>query len=229
MTTTHHGVVAYAQRNSEAEVLKRHGGLVRRIALTLAARCGIDPSDLWSAGAFGLFEAVRRFDPAHGVRLETFIAHRIRGAMLDELRRLDRLPRRLRGRLSELERVRNRIRNATGAEPTREALAEALGLEAGAIDRLDSLTGEPVELNEGSAEADNVSVDELMVSEEQKEDLRAALTQLPERQQLVLSLRYAEELTLREIAELLKVSEPRICQIHNAAVQRLRQILSRGT
>lgn len=228
MTTTHAGVVAYGQRNSEQEILRRHGGLVRRIALALAARCGIDPSDLWSAGAFGLFEAVRRFDPAQGVRLETYISHRIRGAMLDELRRLDRLPRRLRGRLSELERARNRMRNANGSEPTRGDLAEAMGVDTASIDRLDSLTGEPVELLEGTAEAEVTGVEELLVSAEQKDELREALLQLPERQQLVLSLRYAEELTLREIAAMLKVSEPRVCQIHNAAVGRLRQLMTRA-
>lgn len=223
----HYGLSSYAQHGpSDAEILERYGALVRRAAHTVAARTGADPDDLWSAGAVGLLDAVRRFDASRGVQLETFIAWRIRGAMLDELRRMDRLPRRMRGRISEVDKLRAKLQGALNRPPTRDELAAESGLTPEQIDRLDEAREQYVPLDAAPPVAADGSLEEFAVDRQRLDQLKGAMATLPERQQVVLSLRYVEELTLREIAEILKVSEPRVCQIHNAAVKKLRELLA---
>jgi RNA polymerase sigma factor for flagellar operon FliA len=221
----HYAISSYNQQMPDAEVLRRFGHLVRRAALALASRTGADPDDLWSVGALGLLEAARRFDASQGVTLEAFVSWRIRGAMLDELRRMDRLPRRMRGRLGAVQKARHELQQSLGRPPTREELAAATGEDAATLDRLDEANEKPAQIDEVHAVAAEGSLEQLMVDQERAGELRAALATLPERQQTVLSLRYVEEFTLKEIAGVLGVSEPRVCQIHNAAVIKLRQIL----
>ncbi len=209
------------------EILKRFGHVVRRAALALAARTGVDADDLWSAGALGLLDAMKRYDPARGVKLEGFVSHRVRGAMLDELRRMDRLPRRLRGRVATLEKKRHELTTALGRAPSRDEIAGALDVDMREVDRLEKANEahRPLE-DAGPVASGDTHVDELIVGRERAAALRDAVATLTDRYQAVLSLRYVEELTLKEIAAVLGVSEPRVCQIHNAAVAKLRLALA---
>src|SRR5512142_2362413 len=126
---------AYAQygqsTSSEAQLIARHGAIIDRCARRLAARTGhtVSPDDLWSAGAMGLIEAAQRFDAARDVRFESFAEHRIRGAMLDEMRRMDHLPRRLRARIESVDRARDALARTLQREPTADEIAEATGLD----------------------------------------------------------------------------------------------------
>ena len=217
-----------AEGEADAAIIARHGDLVDRTARRLAARTAgaVSADDLWSAGAMGLLEASRRFDAARDVRFETFAEHRIRGAMLDEMRRMDHLPRRLRARAEAIERARTRLTQALQREPAVEELASEAGLT---VEELASA----ISLAEPHDDAIDRLVTPLAPVDEQLERgrlvgaLAGAVAALPERLQLVLSLHYVEDLTYREIARVLQVSEPRVCQLHADAVQRLRGALSR--
>lgn len=214
-----------AEGESDAAVVTRYGALIDRAARRLSVRTGgaVSADDLWSAGAMGLLEASRRFDPAREVRFETFAEHRIRGAMLDELRRLDHLPRRLRAQAEAVERARAALTQRLQREPSAEELAAEVSLDVEELASLLAL-GEPV-----------VTVDELPAplclpdDQAARAQLGAAVTSavagLPERLQLVLSLHYVEGLTYREIAQVLRVSEPRVCQLHGDAMRRLRDAM----
>src|SRR5512134_1528442 len=129
MTTRAYARYGAPSADPDRELLARHAALLERCARRLAARTGgaVQPDDLWSAGALGLLEAARRFDAARDVRFETFAEHRIRGAMLDEMRRMDHLPRRLRAETERVDRERARLAQQLGREPGADELAEALG------------------------------------------------------------------------------------------------------
>jgi RNA polymerase sigma factor for flagellar operon FliA len=195
------GSQAYAGAPDDASALiERHAVLIDRAARRLAARAGMPElaDELWSAGALGLLDAARRFEPGRDIRFETFAEHRVRGAMLDELRRLDPLPRRLRARA-----------------------------ERGEIAGLEGVTQPPVSLEAlgNAAPAEEPSAEERASLAQRRDRLAAAISRLPQRWQTVLSLYYVEELTLKEIGQVLEVSEARVSQLHKEALKVLRAAL----
>lgn len=209
---------------SDDEILARHARLVDRTARRLASRTGgaVAADDLWSAGAMGLLDAARRFDPQRDVKFETFAEKRIRGAMLDEMRRLDHLPRRLRAQVERVERNRVRLAQRLGREPGLPEIAAVLGLGCEEVDALAQLALPQVtEMDKLVAALPRA--DEVVARGEATRALAAAVSALPERLQLLLSLHYEQGLTYREIAHILEVSEPRICQLHAEAVASLRR------
>lgn len=222
---------AYAQASQpdEAALVAQHGALIDRTARRLCARAALPHAydDLWSAGALGLLDATRRFDGSRDVRFETFVEHRIRGAMLDELRRLDHLPRRLRAELDRLQRGRKDLATRLGREPDDAEVASALDLPLEQLGELDALLQPVVPIEEAelppSAE---LHPDDHIDRAQLSRRLAEAIAALPERQQLVVSLRYVEGLSNKEVAGMLDVSEPRICQIHGEAMKRLRAALA---
>ena len=218
-----------AEGDAEAALLQRHAGLVDRQARRLAARTGgaVLADDLWSAGALGLLEAARRFDAGQGVRFETFAEHRVKGAMLDELRRMDHLPRRLRDQADEVARAQAQLEQSLGRAPTTEELCAGTGMGAEDLAAVAALSHAHSELTD-VFEAPVVPSDEQMSRGEQARALAAAVAELPDRLQLVLSLHYVEGLAYREIAKVLDVSEPRVCQLHGDAVGKLRAALAGG-
>jgi RNA polymerase sigma factor for flagellar operon FliA len=217
-----------AEGDSETALIARHAPLIDRTARKLAARSAgaVSADDLWSAGALGLLDAARRFDAGRDVRFETYAEHRIRGAMLDEIRRMDHLPRRLRDQAEQVERARARLGQALHREPTAEELSEDLGIGFEELAALHGLAEPPV-FRLDRLEGAGVPSDEQVAGRELASSLARAVEALPERQQLVLSLHYVEGLTYRAIAKVLEVSEPRVCQIHGEAVARLRAILEK--
>jgi RNA polymerase sigma factor for flagellar operon FliA len=208
----------------ERELLKRHAQLLDRTARRLAARTGrvIAPEDLWAAGAMGLIDASRRFDASRDVKFETFAEHRIRGAMIDEMRRMDHLPRRLRDSTDKVERARARLGQQLGHEPTVEEVAAAVGGELGDVMEVMQLLQPAVPVVEETASSDALPADEQYGRVQQQRALAAAIGELPERLRTLLALYYDEALTYREIATVLGVSEPRVCQLHAEAMKRLR-------
>jgi len=212
----------------EPGLIARYGSLIDRCARKLAIRSGgaIAADDLWSAGALGLIEAARRFDEGRDVRFESFAEHRIRGAMLDELRRLDFLPRRLRGNLEDLQKARNRLSHELGREPESDELATALGVDMEQLANLETLERAPLPVNEDLPLASpEVSADAKLEKDQQREMIAAAVGKLPPRLMTLLSLYYVEGLTLKEIAAAMEVSEPRVCQLHKDALSKLRLTL----
>jgi RNA polymerase sigma factor for flagellar operon FliA len=220
--------VTAAGSKEEAETLQRHGHLVERVARRLVMRTGAHGAydDLWSAGALGLLEAMRRFDAGRGATFETFAEHRIRGAMLDELRRLDHLPRRLRSRTDDLQKARRKLAASLGREPTTDEVAAELEVDVDEAAAMESLLEAPVTLDSAlpflTTEG---SLEDPMLRAEALRGMASAIERLPERLQLVLSLHYVEDLTYKEIGQLLQVSEPRVCQLHADALKKMRAML----
>jgi RNA polymerase sigma factor FliA len=212
-------------QNDDAALITKYATLIDRIARRMAARVGIPSAfdDLWSAGALGLIDASKRFDESQNVRFESFAEHRIRGSMLDELRKMDHLPRRLRAQTDKVQKAKVKLGHALGHEPSSEDLAAAVGVdlaELGEIEML-SLPHMPLASNL-STPSDEELIDEKISRQQLLQNLTAAIASLSERLQTLMSLHYVEGLTYREIAQVLSVSEPRVCQLHSEAIKKIR-------
>lgn len=225
----HRALASYAQPSEdEAEVLRRHGPLIDRLARRIVLRTGMRSAydDLWSAGALGLLEAVKKFDGTRGASFETFAEHRVRGAMLDELRRMDHLPRRLRSRTDDLVKARRRLGAKLGREPTIEEVASEMEVELEEASEMEALLEPHLPLESALPYlTDRQDPEDPVIRAEARRALVSAIESLPERLQMVLALLYTEGLTYREVGRLLQVSEPRVCQLHADAIARLRASL----
>lgn len=214
---------------SDNDVLSKYSSLVDRAARRLCSRTGLYDlkGDLWTAGALALVDAHKRFDPTKGARFETFADHRIRGAMLDELRRMDHLPRRLRNKTDSVANAKKRLGQSLGREATMTELSEELGMTVETIASLEAVAAPVADIDEIEPPMANTAMpDETLFAHEMKSELSTAIGQIPERLQLVLSLHYVEELTYREIGKILQVSEPRVCQLHRDAIRKVRAVLA---
>ena len=221
-----------AVQNTDGDLALRHAGLVKRIAYHLAARLpsSVDVEDLIQAGSLGLLEAARNYQGDRGASFETYAGIRIRGAMLDELRRGDWAPRSLHRRAREVEAAMRAIEQETGREARDVDVAERLGLSldeyheavTGAA-RSQVLSTDAFDEGEGyDAVAEGGDPDQELAREEFQRELARAIASLPERERLVMSMYYERELNLKEIGLVLGVTESRVCQIHGQALVRLR-------
>lgn len=219
------------------ECVRTHLNLVKRIALHLAARlpAGVDTDDLMQAGMIGLLEASRNFDASKGASFETYAGIRIRGAMLDEVRRQDWTPRSVHRKAREMSEVVRRIEAETGrpakaAEIARrldisldcyhEILADMAGCR---LFSLDEPLGDSAQARELPAPF-KAQPDHELGRDQLRDSLATSISKLSQRAQLVLSLYYERELNLKEIGAVLGVSESRVCQIHGQALLRLRSM-----
>ena len=224
------------QRQSADELVKTHAPLVRRIAYHLMGRLppSVDVGDLIQSGMIGLLEAARNYATDRSASFETYAGIRIRGAMLDELRRTDWTPRSVHRKAREVADVVRQIEIETGADADDAEVMKRLGMTAdeyhqvladAASSRLLSLTA-PDDGDGGAAMdvADSASLGPADDIEQtgMRQALIDAITTLPEREQLVMSLYYEKELNLKEIGAVLGVTESRVCQIHGQAIIRLR-------
>jgi RNA polymerase sigma factor FliA len=225
-----------APATDDSELVRRHGDLVRRIAHHLAARlpASVDVTDLIQAGLIGLLEAARNFSGTHGASFETYAGIRIRGAMLDELRRGDWAPRSVHRRLREIGAAMREIEQEQGRDARDSEVAERLGIGLDEYYRsmqdatqcqMLSMSAQDDDDSDLECAGNDAGPQDLLERSEFQEDLAANIQSLPEREKLVLSLYYDEELNLREIGEVLGVSESRVCQIHGQALTRLRSRL----
>jgi RNA polymerase sigma factor for flagellar operon FliA len=229
--TMHRALATYSSTGNEADdLIQKYAGLIERIARRIVMRTGLQSAfdDLWSAGALGLLEASRRFDAGRGVTFETFVEHRIRGAMLDELRRMDHLPRRLRSRTDDLKKAKKKLQGQLGREASTEEVAIELKIDLEELGGIEALAEPlvPFDRLTGAASVDEVSeIEDRLARHQLVTALERAIRVLPERLQTVLGLHYLEGLTYREIAKILDVSEPRVCQLHGDGLRKLRAAL----
>lgn len=226
----------YRETKDEAsrnELMSAYLPLVRlqagRLALGLPPL--INREDLLHSGVLGLLEALQRYDPSRGVKFETYASWRIRGAMLDELRRNCWLPRSLTSRMREMDKAQAVLAARLGREPMEEELAAEMGLKPDAVYKAVAeincasfLSLEQLLFAPEAADPEATPLESVLAGEEQ-EMLAGAIDQLPERQRLMLALYYQEEMTLKEIGLVLGVSESRVCQLHAQALARLRTIM----
>ena len=226
---------ALAARRSEyaAKFFPYIEKVARRLARRLPAHVEID--DLVSAGVIGLMEAAERFDPKRVDRFEAFAEFRIRGAMLDDLRARDTLSRDMRRLSNELREATRKLESQLGRAPDQGELAETLGLKVDELyTRQQKLSGSSVVgIDDAGPDflertSDNNSPDpfEITAHREALAHLVSGIDDLPEKMQQVLSLYYCENMNLKEIGEILGVTESRVCQIHGEATRRLRESLS---
>lgn len=213
-----------------------HLSLVRRVAERMARRLprGVDVRDLVSAGTLGLLDALEKYDPARCDRFSAYAEIRIRGAILDELRAMDWLPRSVREKGSRLQGAKSALRHALGRAPEDAEVAAYLGVtpDAHAAMQREVKTAQVVSAEEVSrqgvaalAREEQALPDKELFARELRERLATVIRRLPERERQVLSLYYVEDLKLKEIGEIFGVTESRICQIHAQAVRRLRKML----
>ena len=226
----HRAIATYVssvpELSDEAALLEKYQALVERVARRLVWRTGMQSAydDLWSAGALALLEAGHRYDPAKGASFATFAEHRVRGAMLDELRSMDHLPRRLRNRTDDMAKAKRKLEEVLGREATVDEIAKELDLEVDEVAGIAALMEPHLPLDSvlhrvSSLDDSNASLERA----ETVKRLTRALEALPERLRMVLALHYDEDLTYREIAKLMQVSEPRVCQLHGDALKKLRE------
>lgn len=206
--------------------------VARRLARRLPAHVEID--DLISSGVIGLMEAAERFDPKRVDRFEAFAEFRIRGAMLDDLRSRDTLSRDMRRLSNELREATRRLESQLGRTPDNAELAETLGLDVDELyARQQKLSGSSVvgiddagpDFLERTGDETSPDPFEVTAHRETLARLASGIDELPDKMQQVLSLYYIENLNLKEIGQVLGVTESRVCQIHGEATRRLREQL----
>jgi RNA polymerase sigma factor for flagellar operon FliA len=220
------------------DLVMAHLGLVKRVALHLKARIPafMELDELIQVGMIGLLEASRAFDPVKGIEFENFAHSRVRGAMLDEVRRLSFLPRSAVAFNKEHNTTVHALAAELGRTPTQAEIAEYMGKdleefhkERGKAKRFETYSMEVVTEEVMTIADDTSQQPEVIVEEAQFMDaVTDAISQLPEREQLVMQLYYVEEFNLKEIGETLGVSESRVSQILSSVVKKLRGTLKVG-
>jgi len=229
------GAYSVARTAHDAEgLVVRHADLVKRIAYHLAGRlpASVEVADLIQSGMIGLLEAAANFTADRGASFETYAGIRIRGAMIDALRQLDWAPRSVHRRAREMATAIREIENEQGREARDSEIAGRLGIglneyhgnvQNAAICNVTSLDDSPHAVEVADRVADPLRDTQ---DAEFREALIVAIGELPERERLVMSLYYDDELNLKEIGAVLKVTESRVCQLHGQALVRLKARLS---
>ena len=207
----------------------------------------VDEGDLVSYGLLGLIGAIERYDPDRDVKFETYAIARIKGSILDELRALDWVPRSVRSRARQIERAMYELEAKLGRAPSDEEVANKVGISVdeleesltdisrssiAALDELWTISGsggDQVALIDTIEDTQGPEPQSAFAQTELREMVADAITNLPEREKLVVTLYYYEDLTLREIGEVLGVTESRVSQLHTKAILRLKARLAGGS
>jgi RNA polymerase sigma factor FliA len=232
-------------REARERLILHYSPLVKFVAGRVAAGLpqNIEQADLVSYGIFGLIDAIDKFDPARGFKFETYAISRIKGAIIDELRSIDWVPRSVRSKARAIERAYSKLENELRRTPDDSEVAIELGMTEGEFAQtlsqisfvglvaLDELLSAGAERGNSTTVGDTIADaahDPVQAFEldEMKHVLADAINRMPDRERLVLTLYYYEGLTLSEIGEVLGVTESRVCQIHTKAIFQLRGRLS---
>jgi RNA polymerase sigma factor for flagellar operon FliA len=248
-TTTDPAIVAELweayQANPTGEARERlilhYSPLVKFVAGRVAAGLpqSIEQSDLVSYGIFGLIDAIDKFDPERGFKFETYAISRIKGAIIDELRSIDWVPRSIRSKARAIERAYSKLENELKRSPEDGEMAAELGISVGELSQTLSqisfvgVVALDEVVNNGEKGGGTTTVGDTVADkvndpvaafevEEMKHLLADAINRMPDRERLVLTLYYYEALTLAEIGTVLGVTESRVCQIHTKAILQLR-------
>lgn len=232
-----HAMYAEVQAYGNDNIVARHAALVKRIAFHLLNRLpdSVQVDDLIQAGMLGLLEAASNFKADQGASFETFAGIRIRGAMLDEIRKLDWTPRSVHRKFRAVTEAIKKLETEKGADPADVDIAQEMGISlaeyhhilmdsnAARLFSMDALE----EKGEATLPNSNEQTPFEALSEvEYQQQLADGIATLPKKEQLVMSLYYDDELNFREIGQVLEVSESRICQIHAQAIMRIRTKMS---
>ena len=219
------------------ELVLRYAWLVRSIVRRISSVSSnyADADDLTSYGMIGLIKAVEKFDTEKGVTFETFATYRIRGEIIDYLRRNDWVPRSVRKKIMQVENASNELIAELGRQPTDEELSGRLGIGSGELrqafsdrEKYSLISFEELMYDSIRIDSDYPDFDTpegRLQENELLEMLTQAINSLPERERLILTLYYYEELTLKEISSIIGVSESRVSQIHTRSVEKLRESL----
>ena len=217
--------------------VQQYAPLVKRIAYHLMARLpsSVQVDDLVQNGMIGLLDAMDKFETGMGAQFETYAMQRVRGAMLDGLRETDWLPRNLRRELRKIESTIARLEQAYGRPPSENELAESMGISLGEYQTVlqnarchqlvsfeDMVGDDDGDFLEGHIPDTSGDPLEILEDKNLRGMLVQGIEQLPEREKLMMALYYEQDLNLREIGEVMGVTESRVCQLHTQAVTRLR-------
>ncbi len=220
------------------QMVREYLPLVRKVAFRIARHLPstVDVDDLISAGCVGLLSAADRFDPDRGLEFSSFAEFRIKGAILDNLRVMDPIPRRSRQRIQALDKTRQKLTSEFGRPPDDDEMAQAMGLEPEEYQKMLAGLSPCMELShviydKGSTplkvtQATGLSSPHsIMAHKELRRRLVKAIKSLPERERTVISLYYYAKLSYKQIAILFDVTESRVCQIHKDAVRRMKPVI----
>ena len=226
--------------SEEERIIREFLPKIRALAVSLSYQLpkNVSVDDLVQEGLMGLLSSFKSYDPSKGASFSTYALKRVKGAMLDYLRKIDWIPRTLRRRMKELEEATLILENKLGRIPDDKELAEYLKMEEEEIKKirnelvrrqllsLDSYLFEDDEsVHVELVQSDEMSPDVVYEKEELRENLREAIKELSERERLILALYYVEELNFKEIGKILGVSESRISQIHSSIMSKLKKLL----
>ena len=211
--------------------------VIGRVKVNLPPSFSIE--DIASYGVEGLIDAIEKYTYARGARFETYALMRIRGNIIDKVRSQDFLPRSARRKIKEVKNVTEDLRMKLGRMPTTTEVANAMGVEKERIDEILSedatvfsihdkkgTTEDSVEIIDTIQDENKLTPEEQLEEKDIKKELHNALKRLPERERMIMVLYYHENMTLKEIGEMIDVSESRVCQLHAQAIMKLRKILS---
>jgi len=229
------------------EIIIQYAPLVKYIAQRIVARLppNIQLDDLISAGITGLMDAINKYDPQKNIKFRTYAEFRIRGAILDELRAMDWIPRSVRQKANKLERAYSQVEQEKGRPATDDEVAELLGVD---VAKLGKLLGEvggvslinPEDLEKSMPGLKSTNIQELLSgshhmdpveifnAQQLRNAMAKAIDELPEKERTVLSLYYYDELTMKEIGMVLNITESRVSQIHTKALLRLKNKLRKA-
>jgi len=232
-------------RTLKEQIVLEHTPLIRYIVNRIAVRLPshIDLDDLHNTGVIGLMDAIEKYDPEKNCKFKTYAEFRIKGAILDQLRSLDWVPRSVRQKGRRLERAYGEVEQRLGRSATEDEVADSLGLQ---LDKLQELVNQVrgislvnlEEIRSGGQEGDrngnyadvveDVNAENpysTLKLQEMKQIVADTIATLPEKERLVISLYYYEDLNMKEIGNILGITESRVCQIHTKSVLRLRSKL----
>ena len=232
-------VKQYQTKIDRDKLIEENAYLVKVIAYQVAVHLppSIDINDLISAGTIGLLEAIDRFDASKGVQFKTYASIRIRGAIMDELRNMDWMTRSMREKSNQLEKAYAEIEKRKGRPAEEEEVAEFLNIT---VEELHNLLGQVSSLSVFNLEDMGMDGDDGMdileciedpqgkdpmafaKLQELKKRIASAVETLPEKEKLIISLYYYDELTLKEIGKVLDITESRVCQLHSQTMHRLK-------
>jgi RNA polymerase sigma factor for flagellar operon FliA len=237
-----------ASKNAEIRsyLAEKYSPLVKHVAgkVAIGMPQNVEFEDLVSYGVFGLLDAIDKFDPKREIKFKTYAMTRIRGSIFDELRSIDWIPRSIRQKAKQYEQIMSMLENKEGHKPSDEEIAKELGLSTedfnSLINKLSSTTlvslndiwflgdeNDEISIMETLESPMNLNPDNIIEKEEIKNVIVDAIKTLPEKEMKVIVLYYYEDLTLKEIGEVLEVTESRISQLHTKAVARLRSKLAK--
>ncbi len=195
--------------------------------------------DVASYGIEGLIDAIEKYSPNKGAKFETYALMRIRGSIIDKVRAQDFLPRSIRKKIKEIKTAGEKLKQQLGRAATNSEIAEMLGIEREKVEEIlshdtgiDSIydkrgtSEDSSEIIDTLADEKSQAPDEALEVKDTKKELETALKRLPERERMLLVLYYHQNMTLKEIGDIIKVSESRVCQLHSQAIMKLRNILS---